>query len=76
MKPRLGRLVGSGLQAFHLLLESKLLTLQVSQSIRIGGRVGEFLLNGALEGLMTKTEFANASVEGHWLPTPLLTMRK
>ena len=62
-----------GPQALHLLLQSQLLSLQGLDPVSIRGGPGQFVLDGAFEGLMTHSEFANASFDGHDHKAPVLT---
>jgi hypothetical protein len=68
--------VNPGPQALHLLLKSQLLSLQALDPVSIRGGPGQFVLDGALEGLMTHSEFANASFDGHDHKAPVLTTPK
>jgi hypothetical protein len=68
--------VSLGPQALHLFLQSQLLSLQALDPITIGGRPGQFVLDGAFEGLVTHSEFANASFDGHDRKAPVLTTGK
>lgn len=61
-----------GSQALHLLLQSQLLTLQLSETVTVRGRAGHFVLDRPFQGLMTRSKFAKASVDGHDRKAPVL----